>query len=102
MNDSAENLLLQEVGPRLRRSITRTVSNVGSEDRQELLQDGIAIALRLLNSAQRSGKSVTAANLSFYGIKHLRSGRRSTGYWKTDPLHPAAQINGCEGQVRLA
>ena len=95
MNTSTENLLLREVQPRLRRSIARTVPKVGSEDRRELLQDGLVIAIRLLNAAQRSGKSVTATNVSFYAIKHLRSGRRSTGYWKTDPLHPAAQINGC-------
>jgi hypothetical protein len=95
MNTSTENLLLREVQPRLRRSIARTVPKVGCEDRQEILQDGLVIALHLLNAAQRSGKSVTAANVSFYAIKHLRSGRRSTGYWKTDPLHPAAQINGC-------
>ena len=95
MNHSTENLLLREVQPRLRRSIARTVPKVGSEDRQELLQDGLVIALHLLNSAQRSGRSVTAANVAYYSAKSLRSGRRSTGYWKTDPLHPAAQINGC-------
>jgi hypothetical protein len=59
-----------------------------------MLQDGLVIALHLLNTAQRSGKSVTAANVSFYTIKHLRSGRRSTGYWKTDPMHPASQLCG--------
>jgi hypothetical protein len=95
MNPSTEKLLLDEVQPRLRRSIARTVPMVGAEDRQEILQDGIAIAIRLMNIAQRSGKSVTAGNVSFYVIKHLRSGRRSTGFRKTDPLHPAAQKNGC-------
>jgi hypothetical protein len=94
MNTSTENLLLREVQPRLRNAI-HTVPAVGSDDPEELLQDGLVIALILLSGARHSRKSVTAANLAYYSVKSLRSGRRSTGYWKTDPLHPAAQINGC-------
>ena len=52
------------------------------------------IAHQLLNNAQRSGKSVTAANAAYYTAKCLRSGRRSTGWRKSDPLHPASRLNG--------
>jgi hypothetical protein len=94
MNPSVEKLLLQEVRPRPRVSIARTVPMVGAEDRQEMLQDGLVIALHLMNNAERSGKGVTAANAAFYATKYLRSGRRSTGYRKADPLHPASRVNG--------
>jgi len=84
MNPSTEDLLLREVQPRLRNAI-HTVPAVGSDDPEELLQDGLAIALLLLNGARRSRKNVTAANVAYYTTKYLRSGRRSTGYRKADP-----------------
>ena len=52
------------------------------------------IALSLLDGTRRSRKKVTAANVAFYTIKYLRSGRRSTGYRKADAMHPAARLNG--------
>ena len=94
MNPSTENLLLREVQPRLRNAIAHTVPRVGCDDEAELLQDGLVIALRLLNGARRSRKDVTGASVSYYTIKCLRSGRRSTGYRKADPMHPASQLNG--------
>jgi len=94
MNPSTEQLLLREVQPRLRIAIARSVPRVGCDDEAELLQDGLAIALRLLDGTRRSRKNVTAANVAYYTVKYLRSGRRSTGYRKADPLHPASQLNG--------
>ena len=94
MNPSPEHLLLREVQPRLRNAIAYTVPRVGYDDPEELLQDGLAIALRLLNGTRRSRKSVTPANVAYYTVKYLRSGRRSTGYRKADPLHPASRLNG--------
>jgi len=67
---------------------------VGADDPEELLQDGLAIALRLHLSAQAAGKSVSPGNLAFYTVRHLRVGRRSTGYRKNDVLHPAAHLHG--------
>ena len=43
MTPSVENLLLKEVQPRLRSAIARTVPVVGSDDHEELLQDGLVI-----------------------------------------------------------
>jgi len=94
MTPSTEHLLLKEVQPRLRIAITRTVPVVGSDDQEELLQDGLVIALRLLNGARRSRKNVSGASVAYYTLKCLRSGRRSTCYRKTDPLHPASQLKG--------
>ena len=94
MNPAIEKLHLQEVRPRLRIAIAHTVPTVGSDDPEELLQAGVLIALRLLNGTRCSRKKVTAANVAYYTVKYLRSGRRSTGYRKADPLHPASQLNG--------
>jgi len=32
--------------------------------------------------------------VAYYAAKHLRSGRRSTGFRKADALHPASHLNG--------
>jgi len=94
MNPSTETLLLREVQPRLRNAIAHTVPRVGCDDEAELLQDGLAIALHIMNGTRRAQKNVTAANVAYYTVKYLRSGRRSTGFRKADPLHPASQLNG--------
>ena len=72
---NAEHLLLHEVRPRLKNTIPRSVPLVGSDDAGELLQDGIVIAIHLLNNAERSGKKVTAGNIAFYTVLSLRLGR---------------------------
>jgi len=90
-----EHYLLQEIAPRLRAGIGSSIPRAGGEDDAELLQDGLAIALGLLHSAQAKGKQVSPGNIAYYTIKHLRAGRRSTGFRKNDALHPASQLNGC-------
>jgi len=94
MNRKTETLLLAEIAPRLRAAIPKTIPMVGPEDPEELLQDGLAIAIGLLQSVQRSGKKVSAGNIAHYAILALRSGRRSTGIRKNDVLAPACQLNG--------
>src|SRR5712671_2760545 len=94
MNCETETLLLQEVAPRLRAAIAKTVPMVGPDDPEELLQDGLVIAIGLLEGAQRAGKKVSAGNIAYYAVLYLRSGRRSTGHRKNDVLAPACQLNG--------
>ncbi len=95
---NCETLLLHEVQPRLRGTIPNAVPMVGSEDAEELVQDGVVIALQLQQRARKAGKKVTGGNLAHYALLHLRSGRRSSGYKKNDVHHPAAQLSG---RVRL-
>jgi hypothetical protein len=98
MNDETETLLLQEVAPRLRAAIPKTVPLVGTDDPEELLQDGLAIAIQIHRGTKKAGKKVTGSSLAHYALLHLRSGRRSTGTRTHDVLHPAARLNG---HVRL-
>ncbi len=94
MTPTNEELLLREVEPRLRVGINQSVAQVGSDDPEELIQDGLVIAFRLMQSAEAGVKTVTAGNVAFYVIKLLRAGRRSTGFRTTDAMHPGAQIAG--------
>jgi hypothetical protein len=85
--------ILQEVAPRLRAGIGYSIPRAGGEDDAELLQDGLVIALGLLQSAEAKGKQVSPGNLAYYTIKNLRAGRRSTGFRKNDALHPASKLH---------
>ena len=85
-------LLLTQIIPRLRSAIPRSVRCIGSEDHEELLQDGTAMAAKMLLNAHHSGKRVTAGNVAYYTLLHLKSGRRSVGNSSVDVLASATQL----------
>jgi hypothetical protein len=93
MSPQSELLLVEQIAPRIRSSLSNA-PQIGTDDLDELTQDGLVLAVRLLTSAQSRGKQVSVGNISYYSSRLLRQGRRSTGLSKTDPLHPAAQISG--------
>jgi len=64
MSPQAGQLLIQEIAPRIRSSLSHCVSPVGPDDLGELVQDTIAIAAQLLHSVETRGKKVTAGNIS--------------------------------------
>ena len=94
MSPQAGWILQEEVVPRLRNTIRNGVRAVGSEDLEELVQDGTAIAAKMLHRAEAAGKKVTPGNIAYYATAHLRSGRRSTGSSTTDVMQVATQLCG--------
>jgi hypothetical protein len=104
-------LLQTEVLPRLKSSIPQAVSFIGSEDAEELVQDGTLIAAQMIHNAEQAGKKVvrnpgvgrrgarkvrtiSAGNITFYTIQKLKYGRRSTGSSTVDVYGSGTQING--------
>jgi hypothetical protein len=94
MSPKAGELLVQEIAPRIRNSLASSVPQVGAEDIGELVQDGIATAAALLDSAEARGKKVSAGNVAYYAVGLVRQGRRSTGQSRTDVMSPGTQIAG--------
>jgi hypothetical protein len=94
MSPENEYLLLHDVVPRLRSAIRIAVAHVGSDDDAELLQGGTAMAAKILTNATRKGKRVTAGNVAYYTLQHLKSGRRTVGYSGVDVLASGTQLNG--------
>lgn len=86
-------MLLEEIAPRLRSAIPRVVMPVGAEDSEELVQDAIATAARMLHNVENAGKTVTAGNIAYYTILHQKSGRRSRGCGRTDALDASTQLD---------
>jgi hypothetical protein len=101
MSPKAGFVLINEIVPRLRVAIPNSVCCVGSEDAEELVQDAVATAAKMLHSVEARGKSVTPGNICYYAVKLTRQGRRSTGQRKSDPLDPMAQLNGSCSLVSL-
>jgi len=87
-------LLQDQVLPRLRAVVPRSVLCVGSEDHDELVQDSCALAARIMHNAEAQGKTVTASSAAYYAIQHCKSGRRAVGHSAVDVHGSATQLNG--------
>jgi hypothetical protein len=111
MSPQAGFLLRDQVIPRLKSAIPQAVSFIGSEDAQELVQDGTLIAAQMIHNAERAGtklvrnpgagrrgarkiRTISAGNVAFYTIQKLKCGRRSTGSSTVDVYGSGTQING--------
>jgi len=105
MSPRAGFILQDQVVPRLRSAIPNCVHCVGAEDAQELIQDSIAMAAKMLHNTEQAGKKlvqfpskqgneVSAGNISYYVIEHIKSGRRSTGSSTVDVYGSGTQLKG--------
>jgi hypothetical protein len=94
MSPRAGFILQDQVVPRLRSAIPNVVHCVGSEDAQELIQDSIAMAAKMLHNTEQAGKQVTPGNIAYYTIQHIKSGRRSTGSSTVDVYGSGTQLKG--------
>ena len=105
MTPHAGVLLCTEVVPRIRAAVPSAVNCVGCEDAEELIQDGTALAAKMMHGAERAGKKVTrsatgrrgeisAGNVAYYVIVKLRNGCRSSGMVTGDVYGAGTQLNG--------
>jgi hypothetical protein len=114
MSPESGFLLQHQIVPRLQSAIPSAVPFIGSEDVEELVQDGTCIAARMMHNAENNGKrvvqsannrgnkgnqgkkvkQVTAGNVAYYVIVKLRNGCRSNGFVTGDVYGTGTQING--------
>ena len=96
MSAKANFILEHEIYPRLCGAVPNSVLCVGAEDPQELIQDGITMAARMVNRLDQQGKldRVTPGNIAYYTIQHLKSGRRANGARSVDVFGSSTQLNG--------
>ena len=105
MSPQAGFVLQDQIIPRLRSAVPHVVNPVGCEDAQELVQDSIAMAAKLMHNVEKAKKKVTPGNIAYYTIQHIKSGRRSTGssiadvYGCRTALANRARINSLEEVV---
>jgi DNA-directed RNA polymerase specialized sigma24 family protein len=94
MSPRAGYLLVDQVVPRLRAVIPRSVLTVGTEDHEELVQDATCLAGRILHNAEAKHKRISPSNAAYYAIQHCKSGRRSVGHSSVDVHGSACQLQG--------
>jgi hypothetical protein len=95
MSPKAGELLVNKIMPLITAAVARgAVRGVGSEDIQELVAEGIALAARSLDSLERRHKKVPANSIAFYCIESLKRGRRSGYSGQADAMSAAATLIG--------
>ena len=96
MSPRAGYVLRDEIYPRLAAAIPRTVLCIGSEDHEELVQDAIYQAARMIDRVESQGKlgKVSASNISYYVIQHCKEGRRANGLSRVDIMATGTQLDG--------
>lgn len=94
MSPIAGQLLLHEILPIIQAPLPRAVKRIGSEDYSELVQDCIASAAQMLDTAERAGKPLIAKSIAFYAVQRAKTGRRSTSAGRCCPLAPATVLDG--------
>ena len=93
MSPETSAVLMEQIVPRLK-TIVPYIKTVGSEDHEELFQDGLYMAAKMLHDLELRGKQVTAGNVTYYIALHLKSGRRSYGCGRTDAMFSTTQLDG--------
>jgi hypothetical protein len=88
-----QEMLVKEVVPRLRNA-ARSMPKIGCEDDEEIVQDATLMAAKMMDSAEKSGRTFTAGNISYYTERAARSGRRSYYSGRSDVYSPGCQIDG--------
>ena len=71
-----------------------TISKVGHEDDEEIVQDATLMAARMMASADLAGRSFTGGNMAWYAAKAARSGRRSYYTGESDVMSPRCLFDG--------
>jgi hypothetical protein len=94
MSPRAGWLLVNEILPRLRSAVPQVAHCVGAEDPEELIGDAALHAVRILDSVESRGKTVSASSVAYYAIEHTRSGRRSCGNSCCDAMAAGTQLHG--------
>ncbi len=58
------NMLINEVVPRLR-AAAPSIPKIGCEDDEEIVQDATLMAARMMDAAEKAGRSFTAGNIAY-------------------------------------
>lgn len=94
MSPYAGQLLVETVMPMIRAAVPRCVRPATGEDTEELIQDGLAIAARLIDAADAGGQVLRPRSVVHYTLQRLKSGRRSGYAGEADAMSASAEIRG--------
>ncbi len=95
MSPTAGMMLVSQIVPLIVAAVAKgAVRGIGCEDVQELAAEGVALAAKALDSAERRGKQVPPQSVAWYAVENLKQGRRSGYAGKADVMSAAATVCG--------
>lgn len=77
----------------IRKTTPRVVIPIGSEDCEEIIQEGIALSLKMIDGLEKSGGQASPGTIAYYAIQQLKSGRRSYYSGRKQILSAAYQLD---------
>jgi hypothetical protein len=86
-------MLMTAVVPRLR-SAARSIPKIGCEDDEEIAADCTLMAAKMMDSAEKAGRSFTASTIAYYTERAARSGRRTYYSGRSDVYSAGCQLDG--------
>ena len=86
-------MLINDIYPIVRAVIPKSAKPIGAEDYQELVQDTMASAAKMIESVERRGKKLMPNSIAYYAIQQTKSGRRSYSATVTDVMAPGFLIS---------
>ena len=94
MSPVAEAMFMERVYPTIQGTVRKSVTPVGCEDVEELVQDTAVSACLGIESLEARGKAVLPSSVAWYAIQRARSGRRSMSASRRDVLAPGTAMDG--------
>ena len=79
MTAQAGDLLVEQIAPRLRALVPKSVKPVGAEDTEEVAQDAIVIAAQMLHRVELSGKKFQGNRIKKRGHPERSAARAKAG-----------------------
>jgi len=77
----------------IRKTTPRVVIPIGSEDCEEIIQEGVALSLKMIDGLEKSGGHASPGTIAYYAIQQLKSGRRSYYSGRKQILSAAYQLD---------
>ena len=91
--------LLEKIVPIIRGTVPKAVRTTRCEDFDEVIQDCIHEAAKMLDSAEKAGKKVPPKSVAYYAIQRAKTGRRSWTSSATDALSPLFKAGSSEDRI---
>ena len=94
MSPEAGWLLVDQIVPRLRAVIPRSVLCVGCRGSRRTGPGRYVFGGRIMHNGEQKGKRVPHSSAAYYALQHCKSGRRSVGHSCSDVHGSSTQLNG--------
>ncbi len=95
MSPTLQQQFVKQILPIIIAVVPKAIKPIGCEDREELVQDALAMACEGADSLEKRGKQIIARSVAYYAIQRLKSGRRFKQAGRSDVLSTGCRLHNC-------